>query len=123
MNFKSLILISILSSYSMFTSAHATDAQLKSPLQLKGAFSHDAPSTVDEPKCDSDARRALLRKYNIPLSSVTFFNGALVGDGVDAIEIDMYVIAQKEGLYKVELDGEMCELRNIEFVNNLTKLL
>ncbi len=42
----------------------------------------------------------------------------IVGDAADAIEIDMYQVIGRAGLYKVELDGEMCELRNIEHVNN-----
>jgi hypothetical protein len=72
----------------------------------------------EERKCTSDARTALAKKLNLPANVVTFSDGAIVGDAADAVEIDMFQVTKRSGFYKVEMDGEMCDLRNIERVNN-----
>jgi hypothetical protein len=72
----------------------------------------------NEQTCSSDAKQALHKKYGFRFSDISYVYGSLVGDAADAVEIDMYQVAGKPGLYKVELDGEMCDLRTIEIVNN-----
>jgi len=69
-------------------------------------------------KCSPDAAKFLAKKYKLNLSSISFSNAALVGDAADAVEIDMFNVANRPGLYKVELNGEMCSLRSITLVNN-----
>lgn len=68
--------------------------------------------------CGDEARHFLSQKLQIKLSDISFFNGALVGDGVNSVEINSFLVNGKQGLYKVELDADDCRLRSIERINN-----
>jgi len=86
-----------------------------------GAFAYAVPNTNNESdqNCSGDAKQYLKKQIRVPEQDIKFFDGALVGDGVDAIEIDMYAVKGKPGFYKVEVDGEDCTLlSNIDYVNN-----
>lgn len=81
-----------------------------------------ASASNKEQSCAKQARRALLQNsQQMPENSDTdasfeFFNGAMVGDAGMAVEIDVYKNKNSGSFYKVELNGEMCTLRSIEFL-------
>lgn len=68
--------------------------------------------------CTKEARSHLVSQFKIPADSLSFYGGATLGDGVDTLEIDTYRVANAPGFYKVELDVDGCDLRNIERVDN-----
>ena len=68
--------------------------------------------------CVAQGKTTLAQKMKIKEATVVYFNGAVLGDGADAVEIDFYQIVGRPGLFKVEQDAEDCILRSVEAINN-----
>ena len=75
---------------------------------------------LKEQGCFKMARRALLQN-SLQLFDNTdtdadfeYINGAMVGDGVMSVEIDVYKNKNSNFYFKVESNAAMCTLRSIE---------
>jgi hypothetical protein len=82
------------------------------------SVSSASSSSREEGECAVEAKDFLSRKIKQPNSLISFYDGALLGDGVNAIRISLFRVQGTSGLYKVEVDAEDCALRNIELINN-----
>jgi hypothetical protein len=81
------------------------------------AYADTATVNEGDLVCPQYAKAALAKAKNLQPTAISFYNGAMVADGAYAVEIDVYKVVGVNGLYKVELDADGCDLRNIELLN------
>ena len=95
-----------------------TQVALFSILTALPFASSAATSTHDDSElnCVDQAKTELATRKRIALSSISFFNGASVGDGAASVEIDVLKVKGEIGLYKIEMDAEDCGFRNLEWL-------
>lgn len=87
-------------------------------LAILAPTAHASSDQESDQECIQESRAFLANKLKVRDSKISFYNGALLGDGANALQVSLFQVRGKSGLYKLELDAEDCTLRNIELIDN-----
>lgn len=87
-------------------------------------FASASPTSTtnfEDMECLKEASRYVLKELNIKIEEfykLSFYDGAMVGDGVNAVEIYTFMVKGQTGLHKIEVDVDGCRFRNYDRINN-----
>ena len=81
-----------------------------------GSFQANAIS--EPPMCGEQSQLAVAQQQKVSTQEVSLHSSAILGDGVNAIEITFYRIKNRRGFYKVDVNTDDCTIRRIEYINH-----
>ena len=82
-------------------------------MSLLGSMAFAAGDLCDQeyhPVCLREAQAAVAKAAKLVPAHVKFFNGALIGDGVDALESIAFQVEGQQGLWAITVEMDDCSV-------------